>query len=149
MNATKYIPIFRDFILKLDASYATATGDDVAIFDRYFAGGIGTVRGFKRRDVAPVDCYEDPIGGNSMLTATIELIKPVKNFCYLSTFVDAGNVWWDDFEAKLDDLNYSVGVGVQFKAIPVSIYYGHPIETTYDHLDGKSGRLHFNIGITY
>ena len=149
LNATKYIPVFRDFILKLDASYATATGDDVAIFDRYFAGGIGTVRGFKRRDVAPVDCYEDPIGGNSMLTATIELIKPVKNFCYLSTFVDAGNVWWDDFEAKLDDLNYSVGVGVQFKAIPVSIYYGHPIETTYDHLDGKSGRLHFNIGITY
>ncbi len=149
LGATKYIPVFLDYILKLDANYGTATGDDVAIFDRYFAGGIGTVRGFKRRDVAPVDCFEDPLGGNSILTATIELIKPVKNFCYLSTFVDAGNVWWDDFEAKLDDLNYSVGVGIQFKALPVSIYYGHPIETTYDHLEGKNGRLHFNIGITY
>ena len=148
LSATKYIPVFRDFILKLDANYGTATGDDVAIFDRYFAGGIGTVRGFKRRKVAPVDCYEDPLGGNSLLTASIELIKPVKNFAFLSTFVDAGNVWWDDFEMKLDDLNYSVGVGIQFKTIPVSIYYGHPIETTYDHMS-KSGRLHFNIGITY
>ena len=148
LAATKYIPIFRDFILKLDANYGSATGDDAAIFDRYFAGGIGTVRGFKRRKVAPVDCYEDPLGGNSIVTGTVELIKPVMNFMYVSTFLDAGNVWWDELEMKLDDLNYSVGVGVQFKTVPVSIYYGYPIETTYDHIR-KSGRLHFNIGITY
>lgn len=149
LGATKYIPAFRDFILKLDADYSTTTGDKAAIFDRYFGGGIGTIRGFKRRDVSPVDCYEDPLGGNSMFTASIELIKPVKNFMFVSTFIDAGNSWWDDFNMDLGDLNYSVGVGVQFRALPVSIYYGIPISTTYDHLDGKSGRLHFNIGLTF
>ncbi|MBQ7649668.1 MAG: outer membrane protein assembly factor BamA [Victivallales bacterium] len=149
IDATKYIPVFRDYVLKLDASYYTNTGDDAAIFDRYFAGGPGTVRGFRRREVAPVDCYEDPYGGHSMLTGTVELIKPVQGFMFVSTFLDAGNAWWDDFDADLGDLNYSVGVAVQFKAFPINISYGVPISTTWDHLDGKHGRLHFNIGISY
>ncbi len=150
LELTNYTPIFRDFILKLDTSYYTSTSsDDVKIFDRYFAGGIGTIRGFKRRDVSPRDRFDDPIGGNSMFTATAELIKPVSDIMFVSVFLDAGNVWWDDFECDLGDLNYAVGFGVQFRAIPISIYYGIPIETTYDHLDGRSGRIHFNIGITY
>ena len=148
-DATKYIPVFRDYILKLDASYYTNTGDDAAIFDRYFAGGLGTVRGFRRRDVAPVDCFEDPYGGHSMFTGTIELIKPIQNFMFVSTFIDAGNAWWDDFDVDFGDLNYSVGVAVQFKGFPINISYGYPISTTWDHLDGVHGRLHFNIGISY
>ena len=146
-NYTQYTPFIRDLILKLEAGYSTSDGDKMAIFDRYFAGGIGTVRGFKRRDVAPVDCYKDPLGGNSMFTGTVEIIKPIKDIMFISTFLDAGNVWWDEFE--FDELNYSVGVGIQFRALPISIYYGHPISTAYDHLDGKSGRIHFNIGISY
>ncbi|MBO4345865.1 MAG: outer membrane protein assembly factor BamA [Victivallales bacterium] len=149
VDATKYIPAFRDYILKLDASYYTNTGDEAAIFDRYFAGGIGTIRGFRRRDVAPVDCFEDPHGGHSMFTGTIELIKPVQNFMFVSTFMDAGNAWWDEFDADFGDLNYSVGVAVQFKAFPINISYGYPIRRTWDHLDGRRGRLHFNIGISY
>ena len=147
INWTNYTPFVRDLILKLDAGYSTSDGDETAIFDRYFAGGIGTVRGFKRRDVAPVDCYKDPLGGNSMFTGTIEIIKPIKDFMFVSTFLDAGNVWWD--ECDFGKLNYSVGVGVQFRVLPISIYYGHPISTAYDHLEGKSGRIHFNIGISY
>ncbi|MBQ7179424.1 MAG: outer membrane protein assembly factor BamA [Victivallales bacterium] len=147
INWTNYTPFIRDLVLKLDAGYSTSDGDEVAIFDRYFAGGIGTIRGFKRRDVAPVDCYKDPMGGNSMFTGTVEIIKPVKDFMFISTFMDAGNVWWD--ECDFGKLNYSIGLGVQFRALPISIYYGYPISTAYDHLDGKSGRVHFNIGISY
>ena len=149
-EASKYIPFYQDLVLKLDANYYTTTGDDdIAIFDRYFAGGIGTVRGFKRRDVAPVDRFDDPIGGNSMFTASIEVIKPVSDFMFVSAFVDGGTVWWDDFKADISDFNYSVGFGVQFRAIPISVYYGYPIHTEFDHLDGKSGRLHFTIGLSY
>ena len=149
VDATKYIPVFSDLVLKLNANYYTNTNDEAAVFDRYFAGGPGTVRGFRRRDVAPVDCFEDPYGGHSMLTGTVELIKPVQNFMFLSTFVDAGNAWWDEYDVDLGDLNYSIGVAVQFRAFPINISYGYPISTTWDHLDGKRGRLHFNIGISY
>jgi len=150
LEASKYIPFYKDLVLKLDTNYYTTTGDDdIAIFDRYFAGGIGTVRGFKRRDVAPVDRFDDPIGGNSMFTASAEVIKPISDFMFVSAFMDAGTVWWDDFKADIGDFNYSIGVGVQFRAIPISIYYGYPVHTEFDHLDGKSGRLHFTIGLSY
>ncbi len=149
LSAAKYMPAFSDVVLKTGFNFGSATDDKPAIFDRYFAGGIGTMRGFKRRDVAPVDAFDDPLGGNTILCGTVELLKPVKDFVYLSTFMDIGNVWWDSFEFDADDLNMSIGVGLQFKAIPLNLYYGYPIRTGYDHLDHKSGRFHFNIGYTF
>ena len=149
LSGAKYMPVFSDVVLKTGFNFGSATSDDPAIFDRYFAGGIGTMRGFKRRDVAPVDAFEDPLGGNTILTGTIELLKPVRDFVYLSTFFDIGNVWWDSFEVDTDDLNMSIGIGLQFKAIPLNLYYGYPIRTGYDHLDNSHGRFHFNIGYTF
>ncbi len=149
LSGAKYIPVVSDVVLKLSADYSTLSNDDAAIFDRYFGGGIGSVRGFKRRDISPIDCYEAPLGGRSMLAGTMEILKPVKDFMYVSAFVDAGNAWWDTMEFDLGDLNVSVGLGIQFKALPISLYYGIPVSTAYDHLDGKSGRFHFSIGYTY
>ena len=148
LSAANYMPAFSDLVLKTGFNFGSATSDKVAIFDRYFAGGIGTMRGFKRRDVAPVDAFDDPLGGNTILCGTAELLKPVKDFMYVSTFIDIGNVWWDTFEFDADDLNISIGVGIQFKVIPLNLYYGYPIRTGYDHLGHRSGRLHFNIGYT-
>ncbi len=149
LAAAKYVPVFSDVVMKTGANFGSGTGEKAAIFDRYFAGGIGTMRGFKRRDVAPVDAFDDPLGGNTILTGTVEFLKPVKDFMYFCTFVDVGNVWWDAFEVDPSDLNVSAGIGVQFKALPINLYYGYPIRTGYDHLDGKSGRFHFNIGYTF
>ncbi|HQL09424.1 MAG TPA: BamA/TamA family outer membrane protein, partial [Lentisphaeria bacterium] len=118
-------------------------------FDRYFAGGVGSLRGFKRRNVSPIDQYENPMGGNSMLLGSAEILMPVKNFMFFSVFTDIGNVWWDEFDTDISKLNMSVGLGIQFRALPISLYYGVPVSTDYDHLDGKSGRFHFNIGYSY
>jgi outer membrane protein insertion porin family len=149
LSGSYYQPLIRDLVLKLAAEYSTTTSDDPAIFDRYFAGGVGTMRGFKRRDVSPIDEYENPLGGNSMLIGSAEILMPVKNIMFLSVFTDIGSVWWDEFDADLSKLNMSVGVGIQFRALPISLYYGVPVSTDYDHLDGKSGRFHFNIGYSY
>ena len=149
LSAANYHPIFRDYILKTSINAGSLTSEKAAIFDRYFAGGISTIRGFKRRVVAPVDAFEDSLGGSTILTGTVELLKPVKDFMYLCTFVDAGNVWWESYDFDADDINVSVGVGIQFKAIPLNLYYGYPVRTGYEHLDGSSGRFHFNIGYTF
>ena len=149
LSASKYFPVFRDVILKTGLNLGSATGEKAAIFDRYFAGGIGTMRGFKRRDVAPVDAFDDPLGGNTIITGTIEFMKPVKDFMYFCTFFDIGNVWWDSFDFDAADLNMSIGIGIQFKAIPLNMYYGYPIRTGYDHLDNSHGRFHFNIGYMF
>lgn len=149
LAGSKYFPAFRDVVLKTGFNFASITSEKAAIFDRYFAGGISTIRGFKRRDVAPVDAFDDPLGGSTIFTGTAELLKPVKDFMYLSTFIDIGNVWWESFDFDPDDLNISIGVGLQFKVIPLNLYYGYPIRTGYDHLDNSHGRFHFNIGYTF
>lgn len=149
VGGSTYFPIGGGRVLKLALGASASTNDDkIAIFDRYFGGGVGTIRGFKRRDVAPVDCHEDPFGGNTMVTGTVEVFQPIKDFMYASVFADCGNVWYEGFDFS-GDLCASVGVGVQFKALPVSLYYGIPVAEGYDHLEGKSGRFHFNIGFSY
>jgi outer membrane protein assembly factor BamA len=68
---------------------------------------------------------------------------------YVYTFADVGNVWADAFEVNPVELNASVGVGMQLKVLPVRLEYGYPILTEWDHLEGNSGRIHFNIGLSF
>ncbi len=151
-GAEGYLPVYKDVFLRLSADAHTAAhigGDDIKIFDRYFAGGYGTLRGFKRHDVSPVNRNENSIGGSTMLVGTAELIKPVKDFMFFKVFCDVGNVWWNDFDADLGDLNASLGLGVQFRQVPIRFDYGFPIITKGDHLDGRSGRFHFSIDYSF
>lgn len=148
----KYFPVVSDLTLKLGLDGWAAThisGDDIRIFDRYFGGGYGTIRGFKRRDVSPRNYNDNPVGGQTMLMGTAEIFKPVKNFMYVSVFTDIGNTWWDSFDVDPGELNMSVGVGIQFIALPIRLDYGYPIKTHGDYLDGKGGRFHFNIGYSF
>jgi outer membrane protein insertion porin family len=151
-RAAKFLPVFKHSVLRLNAQAAVAqkvSGDDVAIFDRYFAGGPSTLRGFDYREVGPVDAGEDPVGGKSRLLGSVELAREVADALFLYTFVDAGNVWEDSFGFDPSEINASVGVGLQLKVLPVRLEYGYPIITDWDHLDGSSGRFHFNIGYSF
>ncbi|MBQ4481546.1 MAG: outer membrane protein assembly factor BamA [Victivallales bacterium] len=151
-GAQVFLPVYEDIILRLSADADTVehlSGDDVRVFDRYFAGGFGTIRGFKRHYVSPVNGNENSIGGSTMLVGTAEFIKPIKNFMFFKVFCDVGNVWWDSFDADLSDLNASIGVGIQFRALPIRLDYGYPIITQNKHLDDASGRFHFSITTSF
>ncbi|MFA6814897.1 MAG: outer membrane protein assembly factor BamA [Lentisphaeria bacterium] len=161
LDGKKFFPLYKDLVLKTQLNFSSAehiSGDDVAIFDRYFGGGYGSIRGFERRDVAPtveeVNSNSDddsPCGGSSMMFGTLELIAPVKDYMYCSIFTDFGNVWWDEFGYDVGDLNLTIGVGIQFKKLPIRLDYGFPISTadSEEHLDGSGGQFHFNMQYTY
>ena len=155
VDGTKYVPVFKDSVLKLSGRVGLAdelSGDDIGVFDRFFAGGAGTLRGFDRREVGPIDDKEreSPYGGRTMVLGSVELIKPLASWVRVSVFSDFGNVWEDSYEFD-SGVNLSVGVGLnlQLPIGPVSLAYGVPVVTDQDHLDGKSGRLHFNIGTSF
>ena len=151
-GAELYLPVYEDIFLRLSADAETVehiSGDDVRVFDRYFAGGFGTIRGFKRHYVSPVNVNENSIGGSTLLVGTAEFIKPIKNFMFFKLFCDVGNVWWDSFDADLGDLNASIGLGIQFRALPVRLDYGYPIVTQNKHLDDAGGRFHFSITTSF
>ncbi len=149
---TKFFPI-KKCVLKLEAEAGVVdnlSGDQPVLFDRYFAGGQNSIRGFKRRQVGPVDVNDNPYGGESLLRGTVEFIYPIIDMIRGSVWTDFGNVWVDSYRQDPSDVNISIGVGLQLDLPigPIRLDYGFPVVTKESDL-GKSGRFHFGVNYVF
>jgi outer membrane protein insertion porin family len=92
-------------------------GNDVPVTEKYFMGGLYTLRGFEYRKVGPLEDGE-PVGGTKSflmnLEASYPLIKESKIKGVL--FLDAGNVWAEDENVEVGDLRYGAGFGFRWAA---------------------------------
>ena len=126
-------------------SYADT--DKVPIYERYYAGGANTIRGYKERYVGPRDqASDEPIGGNSRFLSTIEATFPlVEKMIKGALFVDAGEVWEEAQDVFTTNLKFGTGVGVRVKTPlgPVKLDYGWPLSD--NHEDEKKGRFYFSM----
>ncbi len=134
--------------LKIRGGIADSFDDTtrVPIYERYFAGGANTVRGYRERRIGPRDPgNNDPIGGEAYWVANVEETFPVyPDLIKAAVFFDAGNVGED-----IDDLGSKVfsgvGAGVRVKTPigPVKLDMGYPL----DDIEGekKTVRFYFNI----
>lgn len=160
LSGTKYFPLSNTNTLRLFAQVGVVDdpgGEDAAVFDRLFAGGSGSIRGFRWREVGPVDAAEDALGGKSIFTGSVEVIhqfRSISEHLRASLFCDFGNVWEDAYEFD-GSINASAGIGLEINLpmgrgrIPIRLDYGWPFQTEQDHLEGSSGRFHFNFGYHY
>lgn len=114
----------------------------VPIYERFYAGGANTIRGYKERHIGPKISGE-PIGGDSMLIGNLEYTFPVMKNIKGAVFYDIGNVW-SDIGDMGKDFKSSVGLGVRVKTPigPVKVDYGYGLD--YDPGD-KKGRFHFSM----
>jgi outer membrane protein assembly factor BamA len=92
------------------------TDEKVPIFERFWAGGTGSIRGFEFRGVSPVDKTSgDQIGGNSLILYSVEDTFPVyKNLVKGVVFLDAGKAGVGTSDIGFDDIRVSAGPGVRF-----------------------------------
>lgn len=65
---------------------------NVPIYDRLYLGGSNNLRGFRFRDVGPKDSNNEPIGGKSMVRATVEASFPIIEKARGAVFYDCGFV---------------------------------------------------------
>src|SRR5437899_5028671 len=65
---------------------------NVPIYDRLYLGGSNNLRGFRFRDVGPKDSNNQPIGGQSMARATVEVSFPIIEKARGAIFYDCGFV---------------------------------------------------------
>ena len=79
---------------------------DMPASRRYFAGGDFSVRGYDYQSLGPKDNDGLVIGGENLLTGSLELDQSVADKWSVALFADAGNAF-DDF----DDINLKFGVG--------------------------------------
>ncbi len=136
--------LFAGMIKELDD-----TGD-IPVYERFFGGGIGTVRGYEERTLGPKDgATGEAIGGRSLFAKSLELIYPIYQEILRGVlFFDAGNVWedWGEFGS----LRKSIGAGVKLVVpvlnAPIEIYYGHALDSKGDE---PEGRWHFGMSFGF
>jgi outer membrane protein insertion porin family len=116
-------------VLALHSQVSWAS-DTTPVFERYYAGGFASMRGFEFRGVGPqVDGYK--IGGDFMFLNSVEYQVPVlanDNF-YFVGFVDSGTV---EERVEIKDYRVAAGVGVRFVVpmlgpVPIALDFGFPI----------------------
>lgn len=124
--------------------------DPVPIFERYFLGGTGSLRGFEYRTVSPTVGHGNNIGGQTMLRLTAEVSHPIWGPLRGVAFVDAGNAWADSYSMNLSGINVGAGYGLRLKLpqlnAPIEIDLAYPIVNNQDYEPSKL-RVHFNIGM--
>jgi outer membrane protein insertion porin family len=160
-RASHYIPMPRNAVLEFRGRIGLAdpfSGDNkIPIYERFFAGGAYSVRGYEERKVGPVDSSShDPIGGASMLIGNIEYTYPLFEFLKVAAFYDVGNVW-----EKIGDIGSnknangvensggfksSFGIGLRIKTPigPILLDYGIPMDKESGEDSKKAGRFHFS-----
>jgi outer membrane protein insertion porin family len=100
----------------MEFGYAEPYGrsDEVPIFERFFAGGADTVRGYKERSIGPKDENGEDLGGNTLGVITGEFIIPIRKELKFVAFYDMGDVYGPEESFDFSTFKKSVGVGVRF-----------------------------------
>ncbi len=104
---------------------------DAPIFERFYAGGIGSVRGFEYRGISPRGTgTDDAIGGDMMLLVGTEYEFPIiTNQLRGVLFVDTGTV---EENYGMTAYRASIGAGIRwtlplFGQVPMSFDFGIPV----------------------
>ncbi len=122
----------------------------VPVFDRFFAGGYGTVRGYNFKRVGPIE-GGSAIGGNTMAIVNLEYTFPI---AYLDNFkgaifVDAGDVERNSYKLDFGEFRVSAGPGLKINTPigPLAFYYGFPF-VNRDTKD-RNGRFEFSLSRSF
>lgn len=150
-SASYYLPFKFNSVLefKVRTGMVDSFGDTtkVPIFERFFAGGSRSIRGYNERGVGPIDSStRNAIGGEALLVANIEYTIPIIEFLKLAAFFDAGNVWSKIEDVSTDNLKTGMGLGVRVKTPigPINLDYGIPLAEEPGE-DNKTGKFYFSV----
>ena len=150
-----YIPLFRGTVGMLHGRFGYIHDDPVGkvpLWERFYLGGMGSVRGYDWRDISPEDRDTgDKIGGNKMVQLNVEFMFPIIKKAGLMgvLFYDTGNAYDDEENIELGELRRSVGYGFRWYSPigPIRLEYGHIL----DDKEGRKGEggWEFTMGMAF
>lgn len=155
-----YHPLVGSFLGKLsaDVNYGNGFGrygGSLPFFKNFYAGGMGSVRGFEGNTLGPKDSKGDSFGGNFELDGSAGLILPnfISDTVRTTLFVDAGNVYQTDgskrhYGIKLNELRYSSGVEVDWRS-PIAMLNFSLAAPIHDRSGDDTQVFDFSIGSSF
>lgn len=161
-DTTWFHRLYKKLILssKLTLGYIQDVGKPVPIDEKFYLGGIFSLRGYKARTVSPVKTQLSKdisgnsaldqiyLGGNKEVFGNIELTFPILQEVGIKgvAFFDYGNAYGDD-QKMFSSMLMSYGGGLRWASPigPLRLEYGIPLNPRQG-LDSSSGRFEFSIG---
>lgn len=159
---TWFYPLYKKSVIfstKFTFGYMQKVGSSLPIDDRFYLGGISSLRGYEARTVSPTRSElittkppyttqlvylgaDREMFGNTEVTFPILAESGVRGVL----FFDYGNAQ-NDFGKLFSPIRMSYGGGVRWNSPmgPLRLEYGIPLNPRYD-IDKKSGRFEFSMG---
>jgi len=132
-------------------------GGDVPFYDRFYLGGLYSLRGFRFRNIAPREppfpgVPEEPIGGDTYWFGSVEYSLPIFEKdngpgVRFAMFYDVGAVYDNPYSTYGNNFDDDWGLGLHINIPhlgPLRLEYGIPIR--HDAYNGTSGRFQFGVG---
>ena len=124
------------------------SGRKLPIYEKFFVGGIHTVRGLEYGKAGPVDINEEPIGAKKMVVFNTELIFPISREIGLrgALFFDMGKGF--DKWSEITPLRFGAGPGIRWYSPfgPIHIDVGFNLNPK----KGEKGHvIEFTAGTVY
>ena len=160
-----FVPVTKDLTLALNGEVGFANGlggQNIPFYKNFYAGGIGSVRGYAAASLGPRDTLcsgtptvceftTDRLGGNRRVVANAEVLwgfPGMEKSLRLGWFVDAGQVFAKGERMQLDELRASTGLSAAWISPlgPLKFSIAQPLNSK----DGdKTERFQFQMGTTF
>lgn len=150
-----FIPLNSKFTIMLNGELGYANGYggmELPFFKNFYAGGVGSVRGYKASSLGkPWDTTEYKIGGNRRVVANAELLwgfPGMEKTFRMGWFFDAGQVYQTDEKFDLGQLRYSTGISAAWISPmgPLKFSFGRPLNKSSTD---KTEAFQFQMGTTF
>lgn len=118
-DSSRFFPLWREHVLSIHGriGYAVGIGDqELPVGERFFVGGINTVRGFKFGKAGPITSTGEILGGNKELFINVEYLIPLVPEAKIKWlfFYDIGRAFDDSEAIRISELRQGAGFGIRW-----------------------------------
>ena len=149
-SSQQYQPLIWKFVGMLNGEIGYVneiSNKPVPLNERFFLGGMHSIRGYKYGDISPEDEAGYEYGGDKYLLFNAETTFPLSEEINLKgvVFFDMGNVWESGESILSSGLKKAVGAGLRWNSPfgPLRIEYGYKLDKEHGE---DTGRLDFSVG---
>jgi len=153
IDSIRYFPVTSGTTISLRGRIGYATGfagRNLPLYERFYVGGINTVRGLGFGEAGPRDEKGEKIGGDKELIFNAEYIFPLVEEIRLKglLFFDAGRSFDDKEDISIAELRTTAGFGFRWVSPfgPIRLEWGFNLDPRSDESDSK---IEFSLGTIF
>lgn len=150
-----YFPLFWEtvgFVHGRGGWVTENSGKKLPDYEKFYLGGINSLRGFEWEDLAPLEKNADgsysEVGGEKFVQFNLEYLLPISTEAGVMgvLFFDTGDVYSDSEDIDLGNLRESAGFGIRWYSPmgPIRIEYGYVLDP--EPGQDNAGKWEFTMG---